>query len=441
MPNDTIYLTDDRLKNYLDADQLARERMCLAILCLDKRFVQAKSRHPRGGPDRGRDIEAVIDSDGRIVFVAVGFINQATDIPEHKKQAKKKFNDDLENATRNAIKENVSLGFFAFFTNVNLTIREKNTLINKAKKKGIPSCEIFDRERLRFALNNVDGLITRHQYLNIPLSDAEQASFFAKWGNDIQSVISSGFQKIDGTLHRLLFLQEATSPMEYFIISFELDREYNAEEIGHFRLFCSLSQIKKLMPIKSMLFGCSDKSERLNSDSDDNYLESKKAGMDSGICSGQWEKYWNANSDNDKKDDYTQTSSSSSIGSDSTKFLRIVYEPRSLFRTPPYLSLADMNGAWYVIILNKKLAEKVKTIQVISNEYKLNEYSLSEFRIDTSDNTKTNIPIKFTENELSDPWVIIRPKNVTNFSINFYNDTPKRLRIPNQIADSLDSKI
>ena len=54
---------------------------------------------------------------------------------------------------------------------------------------------------LRIALDNVDGFSIKFQYLNISLSEAEQASFFAKWGDDIQSIISTGFQKIDNTLN------------------------------------------------------------------------------------------------------------------------------------------------------------------------------------------------------------------------------------------------
>ena len=52
------YQTDERLKNYLDTNQLQRERMCRAILAIDKRFSEVRPRHPRGGPDGGRDIQA-----------------------------------------------------------------------------------------------------------------------------------------------------------------------------------------------------------------------------------------------------------------------------------------------------------------------------------------------------------------------------------------------
>jgi hypothetical protein len=55
----TTYITDERLKSYLDTNQLQRERMCLAILSIDRRFTNLRPRHPRGGPDGGRDVDAI----------------------------------------------------------------------------------------------------------------------------------------------------------------------------------------------------------------------------------------------------------------------------------------------------------------------------------------------------------------------------------------------
>jgi hypothetical protein len=47
------YGTDERLKGYLDTNQLQRERMCVAVLAIDKRFTNVRPWHPRGGPDTG----------------------------------------------------------------------------------------------------------------------------------------------------------------------------------------------------------------------------------------------------------------------------------------------------------------------------------------------------------------------------------------------------
>jgi hypothetical protein len=256
-------MTDERLKSYLDTNQLPREQMCRAILSIDKRFSDVRPRHPRGGRDGGRDIEAIYRYD-QIAFGAVGFVNQANDSTEQKKSIKIKFKSDLASALSSDVKPNV----FIFLTNINLTISEKQSLIKNAKKSGILFCEILDRERLRIALDSPDGFYIRFQYLDLPLSEEEQASFFARWGDDIQSVISTGFQRVENTLHRILFLQEAVDALAHLTLSFELDNKYPAEEIGHFRLFCSIYLKEPKHNILSILFGASDKSNRMRDDLD-----------------------------------------------------------------------------------------------------------------------------------------------------------------------------
>lgn len=92
-----MYETDERLKGYLDTNQLHREQMCLAVMAIDQRFSNVRPRHPRGDPDGGRDIEAIFNGFQR-VFGAVGFVNQATDSSAHKNKATTKFDEDLAEA-------------------------------------------------------------------------------------------------------------------------------------------------------------------------------------------------------------------------------------------------------------------------------------------------------------------------------------------------------
>ncbi len=41
-----LYAADERLKSYLDTNQLAREQMCLALLRIDKRFTDVRPAAP-----------------------------------------------------------------------------------------------------------------------------------------------------------------------------------------------------------------------------------------------------------------------------------------------------------------------------------------------------------------------------------------------------------
>jgi hypothetical protein len=424
------YQTDERLKSYLDTNQLHREQMCRAILAIDKRYSDVRPRHPRGGPDGGRDIEALF-RDNLLTFGAVGFVNQANDSDEQKKKIQEKFTSDLDSA----LGADKTLKAFVFFTNINLTIGEKEKLIEKAKLYHLVHCEIVDRERMRIALDNPDGFSIRFQYLNIPLSEEEQASFFARWGDDIQSVISTGFQRLESTLNRVLFFQESTDPLEHLTLIFELKEKYSAVEIGHFRLFCSIYLKEPKQKILEIIFGSSDKSSRMreNDDTRADFTE-QKPGIKYGISSGQWESYFHLKNEKleeeDKEERYKQVRGASSIGRDEVEFLPISYDNDTFIRFFPTISLKDLDNANFFMILNKSLAEKIKTIHLFSNSYKIQEIKTEDFRIDET-SFEAWIPVKFTSEELEDSWVRIRPSDMLSaFQIQFFDKTPKRIFIP-----------
>jgi hypothetical protein len=357
------YETDERLKNFLDTNQLAREQICLAILGLDKRFSVVRPRHPRGGPDGGRDLDATFQGTQR-AFGAVGFVNQADDSAEKKKRASDKFRADLAVALAATPKPEV----FVFLTNVNFTVGEKDDLAAETRAVGASYCEVFDRERLRIALDSTDGFAVRYQYLNIPLSEAEQAAFFARWGDEIQSVISTGFQDLHRTLNRLLFLQESSNPLSAFSVLFELDRTYSAEEIGHFRAFCVLHLREPKHNIASILLGASDKSDRMQSDIAASQKQTTPAGIAAGIGGGQWE--WRldlageseAEDDGSDQDDtgeelvpdYTSVGWSSSVGMKEVKFISISYSKDPLIRLEPGITLRDLDESSFLARLTLK---------------------------------------------------------------------------------------
>jgi hypothetical protein len=438
------YQTDERLKSYLDTNQLHREQMCRALLSVDKRFTDVRPRHPRGGPDGGRDIEAIYRGEQK-VYGAVGFVNQANDSNEQKKNIKGKFASDLDSAL-NAREKPVA---FVFMTNINLTIGEKDEMIGKAKKAGLLYCEIFDRERLRISLDSPDGFSIRFQYLGISLTEEEQASFFAKWGDDIQSVISTGFQRIEKTLERVLFLQEASDVMSSLMIAFELDRTYKAEEIGHFRTFCFMILKEPKHNILQIVFGSADKSNRMRSDLESDFTE-QKPGIKYGIGGGQWEyhidieNYKNGESHDDAESQeepkWKEVGSSSSIGMDKVKFLSIKYSHDSFIRFLPRMKLRDIDDSTFIFILNNSLAEKIKGIHIYSNGYKLQELSKSELSIDKTP-FEPKIPANFSSEELDDPWVRIRPSKIASaFHVSFSDQTPKRLFESKQTKNSLAKK-
>lgn len=419
------YETDERLKSRLDTNQLAREQLCLAVLSIDRRFTEVKPRHPRGGPDGARDIQAIF-RESQVAFAAVGFLNQSNDSEDHRKRAMTKFQDDLSAA----INAEPQLKVFVFFTNVNLSLAEKSELERSARQRGITQCEVLDRERIRIALDSPDGLAARYQYLGIPLSDAEQASFFAKWGDDIQGVVSEGFGKLERTLNRLQFLAETNLPLSHFTILLELEREYAGAEIGHFRAFCSLEIVEPRDRVVGLLFGSTDNPNRLNA-TVVGELNLALGGIQSAMCGRQWKEKLKDGAD--APDPFTKTKEFlepagefTSVGTEKLRRIAIRFDGGTEFiRIPPYLLLRDMNDARFGLFLNKSLAEKVAVVGAYANEYELANYPRSALRIEELPRG-FRIPMCFADSELSDGWVCMRHGSSSSFELSFSEHTPRR---------------
>lgn len=435
------YETDERLKSYLDTNQLGREQMCRSVLALDRRFSMVTPRHPRGGPDGGRDIQAKY-RDEQLAYGAVGFLNQANDSEEQKKQIRKKFLDDADNALMHEEKPSM----FIFLTNVNLTIGEKDELNASAKEKGFLVSEIMDRERIRIALDSPDGFSIRFQHLGIPLSDAEQASFFAKWGDDIDTLISHGFQNINGKLDRIIFLQEAADILTSFTLSFQLNREYSADEIGHFRAFCKMYLKGPVNDVFGICFGASDRFNRLSDPKE--IFEKEPYGIKNGISSGQWESYLKLKEREDHSskeggngdvNEFKLVVSESSVGRENVEFIGILYGHDDVVRFFPRPRLKDFDGAMYLPIVSQSFAEKVAAIHVYANGYKIEEITSDDFELDTS-HFDPKIPATFLPVELNDQWVRIRPSNHSSaFHVSFSNRTPRRIFDSPLTNDSLEA--
>lgn len=437
------YQTDERLKSYLDTNQLHREQLCLAVLALDKRFTEVRPRHPRGGPDGGRDLEATFRGEQR-AFGAVGFVNQADDSDTKKRTIRSKFHDDLESALQATPPPEV----FVFFSNINFTVSEKDELIASARTRGLVHCEVFDRERIRIALDSADGFAIRFQYLGIVLSEEEQASFFAKWGDDINSIISTGFQKIQRTLDHLLFLQEANKAIGDFHLVLELDTVYPAAAIGHFRAFCSVYLNEPKLNIISILFGSSDKAERFREDRAPTERRDQ-SGIKFGVSGVQWEQYFefpdspdngaDSGEDDAPAEKFVRVGCSSSIGLDQVKFITIKYSKSCFLRFHPVLSLRDFDDCMVMPILNLSLARKLKVIHIISNGYKLLEISKEKFFIDETP-FEPNIPAEFDESELLDQWARIRPNDASALWLSFSEVIPHRLFASQQTKNTLPTR-
>jgi hypothetical protein len=434
------FQTDERLKSFLDSNQLAREQLCLALLSSDRRFKGVRPRHPRGGPDGGRDVEATLDGQ-LLVYGAVGFVNQASDSSSgQKSRVSGKFVDDAQSAWTACPQP----AGFVFFTNLNFTVSEKDELTKQARQIGFKHAEIFDRERLRILLDSPDGFATRFQFLQIPLSEPEQATFFSKWGADIQTLVSEGFTQLEKKLNRLEFLTDCNAALRHLTVQVELDREYDATEIGHLRCFCSLF-FEEAIPCNTvaLLFGSFDNDSRIEPNAPGN-LDPNAAGVRNGIHGHKWRAPFDESLLSSEEAEQLvprkhdgdlhllPTGWTKRRGEEKLRSFVLQYSNETAFNLGIGLRLANLNGALFLFQMNGSVAERVQSIKIYANEYLLGYYGTEDFKIDRS-SFDTSVPVEFTSQELEDPWVRLRPAVYSAFQIRFSEVTPARFYKPTDV--------
>ena len=432
--SDISFETEQKLKSYLNTHQKDRERMCLKILSLDKNYTQVQPRHPNGGPDKGRDIQAIY-KDELICFVAVGFVNNASDSKEQKKEIIKKFDSDLESAIKNASEEKIDLKGFVFFTNISLTNGEKNRLKNKATKKSIEHCEIFCRENLLIALTSPEGYAIRFDFLNIPLTPAEQSVFFSKWGNDIQSIISTGFQYQKKAVNRMVFLQESTLPISYGFFLIKFNKSYKAEELNHFRIICNIifpDTINLNDETAITGFSClyTDNSDRFNEAENTKTLSGIKYGHSTATILNTVELI--KNDDTDKEDDikfsHMFRTKGHGVGFDELSKISLNFTDQSLYRIAPIFKINDFEDAKFTMMISENLKDKIESIEMYARGYRLFHIDRNDLRF-TPPNKEyfDDYPIKFTNDELKTKWLAISVNYGTFYEIDFVSKTPLRM--------------
>ena len=126
----------------------------------------------------------------------------------------------------------------------------------------------------------------------------------------------------------------------------------------------------------------------------------------------------------------------SSIGMDPVRAITIHYtHDDALIRFRPRLDLRDLDDCMFVPILNLSLAEKLQSIEVFANGYKLVHIGQDNFLVDRSQ-FKSPLPDVFTPDELADPWVRIRPSNGSSaFHLPFMSATPRRMFGHEEVPD------
>ena len=386
--------------------------MCLGILALDARFSQVKPRRPKGGPDGGRDIEATLDQ-GQAVWGAVGFRANATDSDEDKRWVQSKFKQDLDAAT----KENPSLAGFVFFTNVDLTPAEIRMLEEYARAKGVVFVDTLWRERLRISLDSPRGLALRYQHLGIPLSEAEQAAFFAEYGSRIEGLLYEGFGAIEDRLSRLEFLQDCSAPLLAGSVEVQLNRELTPQELGHFRFFVEILDMYEDDPHPGLWIA--------GRDSYPIYVSEANSQQLIGVRSLVWSR---------RPDERIQDT----VFSDGSRTASYIEAGGHIHRRGPFATLGNLSRRNLSVYVTKPLLEHVAALYVCFNDYVVAGAQAEDF-VPLDISPLAGWPDRLDESEQAVPWVALMlriedpppwmPAELarTGWSLDFTRFTPQKM--------------
>ena len=378
----TVRLTEERLRTWI-INQDDRERMCLGVLALDARFSNIKPRRPKGGPDGSRDIEALFDN-REVVWCAVGFRANVTDSSEDKKWVKSKFKHDIDSAKT----ENPTLWGFVFFTNVDLTPSEHSELEKCALSKGFSFIEIFYRERLRIALDSPRGLSLRYQHLNIALSEAEQATFFAEYGSQIEGLLHKGFGAVDERLKRIEFLHDCSKPLMGGSVILTLKQECTPEDLGHFRFMAEILDMHESDPHPGLWIAGRDAYSVWHSGG----RSQKLVGVKSLV--------WSQSPDEQIQNTIFGTAATTTTQLDAGGHLH---------KHGPYRTLGDLDKRCMAIYVTKPLLDLTAAIFVMANDYFIAGAAAESF-IPLNIAPLVDWPEPLSETEAQVPWLCITLK-------------------------------
>ena len=433
--------TDRRLKDKLNANQPLRERMCLELLATEKHFSDVRPRLPNGGPDGGRDIEARYKED-ELVFGAIGFVNNATDTQEHRKAAKKKFHEDLERAMAPNLDESIHVPrVFVFFTNVGLTPSIRDELQKAAYERGVVTCEIYDRERIRILLDRATGYGIRIRYLDIPLSDAEQKEFFTDWGEQVQQLMVDTLPAINSTTRRLNFLAEAQLYAETITTLVELDCDL-IDATGTSFLFETMISLRvHSAGLMGFTFGkasdaCATQTQREAPDgpiAPDTHLGFGFFQFIPGFERYQTQSSLFDETLSSEKDDFSPRWIEAGMSHGAIDlyrpYLQSSYSSHPLvLRGAPTCRLIELDRAMVAFACNSTLAKQIKSIRVYANNYCILNIERDDLRFYPTkfDTFRLSENVLITED--ADTWVKIRPASgVTCFTPDFIKSTPPRI--------------
>lgn len=380
--------TDERLRSWLDTDQLARERMCQTVLSLDPRFSNVQLRQPRGGRDGGRDLVAVFQ-EVEECWGAIGFRNSPSDSTEDQSWTRAKFKADLDAALQN----NTKLRVFVFMTNVRLPAGQRDQLVRIANQRGITTCEVFDRESLRIAMDSPEGLGFRHQYLQLSLSEAEQSAFFSRWSGRLEQMVGQVANRINARINRLEFMLEQDRPLRILGFRLHLRAGTSLSKQDHFRATCLIQLMAHRHEHSQLLLSVCSEAE----------IRGSVFSMGAHDCVLHDFRIMKIGTRTDVGGEQ-QVSSGACVRDEAISVISMKSGFSEYLRIQGTPKLADLDEAMICFHINQSAWEVVDRIELFANEYTLMEWEREQCCVTSGDGPPIQV-WPFTPAELADQWV------------------------------------
>jgi hypothetical protein len=353
-------------------------------------------------------------SDGRPVWGAVGFRNSVSDSAADRRWVKQKFAADL----RRALDEFPHLKAFVFLTNVELTVGERESLVASARELGLEFSDVFHRERLRILLDSPDGLAARYQYLNIPLSDAEQAAFFARWGGQLEELITKQFAAVERQLGRLEFLQACSRPLRSIGFSLRLHRPFTAVELGRFGAVVSIVHLHGHAPYSKIEIG-------VRSRESDRLVVATSGGL--------WVTPWPSSDDENEWDvPAIEFSGFSAAIPQPTDWIVADAQINGWKREiTPTGTLGELDSSFVALFVTAPLAPLIRSFRLRVNEFTLLDVAGADLEpyVDSDMDVSNLWPSRLPSDEVALPWVRLDPGGRST-SLDFSSQTPTSIYSP-----------
>ena len=248
---------------------------------------------------------------------------------------------------------------------------------------------------MRILLDSPEGLGLRFQYLNIPLSDAEQAAFYERFGTQLEDLLLEGFDDIDRKLYRIEFLHDCSKPLLSLQVNLELREVYTHTDIGYFRFLADITNDREL-PSPKLIIGCQSWPPK----------KRRHIPAYSGMT-------YFVFSDVPFEQLYGASQTFNSVGE---KQLRLVAD---LWKNIPFAKLGDIDNLNFNIYTTASLFDKIKTVTIIANDYVIAQASAEDLvalprdKIEDEYGTQLFWPTDLYESEEKFPSLMVLLKDVT----------------------------